>query len=108
MAGIGWGGEDGILALISFTPVTRAGWGSLTSGEELELPGLLLSLGVISLTLSPCLYTAVTGDTDTHISVTREQGIEMILLITTLQTLHHDHIMHLITHYTNTHDHPSH
>ena len=43
--GMGWGGEEGILAEISFTPVTRAGAG---------------------LVLSP---PALTGDTDTHIAL---------------------------------------
>ena len=48
---IGWGGEEGSLALISFTPVTSAGLGPPTSGEELELllPRLVLLAEVISL-----------------------------------------------------------
>ena len=53
LAGIGCGEEEGSRALISLTPVTRAGLGPVTiaSGDELVLvlPGLLLSADVVSL-----------------------------------------------------------
>ena len=74
MAGIGCGEEEGSLALINFTPVTSAGFGPGTSGELLLLlvPGLALSsvTGSFDFPESPGLKTALTGDTDTHISGT--------------------------------------